>query len=79
MVVCAKKQKQCLPEQLVAGDCWIALSLAQLSGLILTGRVGKHTGSLAIELVTSTEGKSGCKEWGTLWLAGIWVSPARGS
>jgi IS1 family transposase len=39
--------------------------LAQLSGLILCGRVGKHTDSLAIELVASTEGKSECKEWGT--------------
>ena len=65
MVVCEKKQKCCLPDQLVAGDCWIALSLAQLSGLILTGRVGKHTDSLTQELVTSTEGKTDCKEWDT--------------
>ena len=41
------------------------MSLAQLSGLILCGRVGKHTDELAIELVTSTEGKTDCKEWGT--------------
>jgi IS1 family transposase len=47
------------------GDCWIALSLAQLSGLILTGRVGKHTDGLASELVVSTEGKTGCSEWHT--------------
>jgi IS1 family transposase len=39
--------------------------LAQLNGLILSGRVGKHTDSLAIELVTSTEGKTDCKEWHT--------------
>lgn len=65
MVICGKKQKHCLPDELEAGDCWIALSLAQLSGLILCGRVGKHTDSLAIELVTSTEGKTDCKEWGT--------------
>ena len=65
MVVCGKKQKNCLPEDLVAGDCWIALSLAQLNGLILSGRVGKHTDSLAIELVASTEGKTECKEWDT--------------
>jgi len=65
MVVCRKKQKRCLPEELEAGDCWIALSLAQMSGLILTGCVGKHTDSLAQELVTSTEGKTDCKEWGT--------------
>jgi hypothetical protein len=49
-----KKQRQCLPEELEAGDCWIALSLAQLNGLILCGRVGKHTNELAIELVAST-------------------------
>ena len=65
MVICEKKQKHCLPDELEAGDCWLALSLAQLSGLILTGRVGKHTDSLAQQLVTSTEGKTNCKEWGT--------------
>jgi IS1 family transposase len=65
MVVCGKKQKRCLPDELEAGDCWIALSLAQLSGLILTGRVGKHTDSLTQELVTGTEGKTDCKEWDT--------------
>ncbi|OWY61643.1 IS1 family transposase, partial [cyanobacterium TDX16] len=27
--------------------------------------MGKHTDSLAIELVASTEGKTECKEWGT--------------
>jgi hypothetical protein len=63
-----KTLHRCLPEELVAGDCWIALSLAQLSGLILGGRVGKHTDSLAQELVISTEGKTDCKEWDTLWL-----------
>lgn len=41
-----KKQKHCLPAELDAGDCWIALSLAQRSGLILCGRVGKHTDEL---------------------------------
>jgi hypothetical protein len=65
VVVCGKKQRQCLPEELEIGDCWIALSLAQLSGLILCGRVSKHTDSLAIELVASTQGKTECKEWGT--------------
>ena len=65
MVVCEKKQKCCLPDELVAGDCWIALSLAQLSGLILTGRVGKHTDSSAQELVVNTEGKTDCQEWDT--------------
>jgi hypothetical protein len=60
-----KKQKHCLPDELEAGDCLVALSLAQLSGLILTLRVGKHTDSLAQELVTSTEGKTNCKEGDT--------------
>ena len=65
MVVCPKKQKHCLPEELEIGDCWIALSLAQLSGLILTGRVGKHTDELAAELLVSTQGKTDCTEWHT--------------
>lgn len=55
-----KNIHQCLPSELEAGECWIALSLAQLSGLILTGRVRKHTDSLAIELVVSTQGKTSC-------------------
>jgi hypothetical protein len=38
-----KNIHHCLPEELEAGECWIALSLAQLNGLILCGRVGKHT------------------------------------
>jgi len=33
--------------------------------LILSGRVGKHTDSLAQELVVSTEGKTDCQEWDT--------------
>ncbi len=52
-------------DELVAGDSWIALSLAQLSGLILCGRVGKHTDELVQELVASTEGKTDCTEWHT--------------
>lgn len=55
----------CLPEELEVGDCWIAMSLAQLNGLILSGRVGKHSDSLAIELVASTQGKTNCTEWHT--------------
>ncbi len=65
MVVCRKKQKHCLPQELEAGDCWIAVSLAQLSGLILCGRVGKHTNELAAELVVNTQAKTDCKEWHT--------------
>lgn len=65
MVICRKKQKHCLPQELDVGDCWVALSLAQLSGLILCGRVGKHTDSLVEELVVSTQGKTECTEWHT--------------
>ncbi len=54
-----------MPDELLAGDCWIALSLAQLSGLILCGRVGKHTDELVQELIASTEGKTDCTEWHT--------------
>lgn len=63
MVICAKKQKQCLPGELGAGDCWIGLSLANASGLILAARVGKHTDALIEALVVSTEGKTACKVW----------------
>ena len=59
MVIRAKKQKQCLPEEVAVGDCWIAISLADSSGLILAARVGKHTD----ELLVSTEGKTDCKRW----------------
>lgn len=65
MVVRRKKQKRCLAEEAKAGDCWIAVSLAQLSGLILSGRIGKHTDSLAVELVINTQGKTDCTEWHT--------------
>ena len=65
MVICAKKQKQCLPEELEVGDCWIAISLASDSGLILSARVDKHTDELLEELMVSTEGKTDCKEWNT--------------
>ena len=63
MVFCAKKQKQCLPEDLEVGDCWIGISLAQASGVILAARFGKHTDELIDELVVSTEGKTSCKRW----------------
>jgi insertion element IS1 protein InsB len=63
LVFCAKKQKQCLLAELEVGDCWIGLSLADTSGLILAARVGKHTDELIEELVVSTEGKTNCKCW----------------
>ena len=65
MVFCQKKQKQCLPEELNVGDCWIGLSLAKDSGLILSVRIGKHTDAFLDELVVSTEGKTSSKRWYT--------------
>lgn len=47
------------------GDCWIGISLASDSGLIIAARVGKHTDSFLEELVFSTEGKTDCKYWNT--------------
>lgn len=47
------------------GDCWIGLSLAQTSGLILSARVGKHTDEFLTELIVSSEGKTDCREWHT--------------
>ncbi len=61
----SKQQKRCLAEEVEAGDCWIAVSLAQLSGLILSGRIGKHTDQLAVELVINTQGKTDGTEWHT--------------
>ncbi|MEM8780168.1 MAG: IS1 family transposase [Cyanobacteria bacterium P01_G01_bin.49] len=60
-----KKQKQCWPEELMAGDCWIGVSLAGDSGLILSARVGKHTHIFAEELVNNTFGKTDCQNWKT--------------
>ncbi len=60
-----KKQKKCFPEELIKGDCWIGLSLAKDSCIILAARVGKHTDSFIEELVNSTEGKTACLNWQT--------------
>ncbi len=49
----------------MAGDCWIWLSLASDSGLILAARVGKRTDALLEELLVSTEGKTDCDIWNT--------------
>jgi hypothetical protein len=38
-----RKQKRCQANELMVGDCWIGLTQAQGSGLILATRVGKHT------------------------------------
>lgn len=70
MVIRRKKQKQCSTrEERNRGDCWIGLSLARSSGLILTACVGKHTDVFIEQLVVNTEGKTDCKqlntdEWG---------------
>ena len=63
MVIRRKKQKQCVPDELEAGNCWIGVSLADSSGLILAARVGKHTDDFIAELVVSSEGKTACKQW----------------
>lgn len=47
------------------GDCWIGLSLACSSGLILTACVGKHTDTFIEQLVMNTEGKTNCKQFNT--------------
>ena len=49
----------------MVGDCWIGLSLAQDSGLILSARVGKHTDDFIEELINSTAGKTDCLNWNT--------------
>ncbi|OLP20047.1 hypothetical protein BST81_02070 [Leptolyngbya sp. 'hensonii'] len=63
MVICSKKQKQYLPEELEVGNCWIEVSLSNSSGVILAARVGKHTDELIESLVLNTEGKTECKPW----------------
>jgi len=54
-----------MPDELMIGDCWIGLSLAQESGLILAARVGKHTDAFIEELINNTEGKTDCQNWST--------------
>lgn len=64
-----QKTEAMLPQELEVGDCWIAVSLANSSGLILSARVGKHSDELIEQLVVSSEGKTACKrfnsdDWG---------------
>ena len=70
MVIRQKKQKTCCPEDIEKGDCWIGVSLAQDSGLILSARVGKHTDAFIAELIDSTVGKTDCELWYTDGWAG---------
>ena len=60
-----KKQKHSLPEEFRVGDCWIGMTQAIGSGLILAVRVGKHTDEFIQELVVNTEGKTNCQQWYT--------------
>ena len=52
----------------MVGDCWIGLSLAKDSGLILAARVGKHTDAFLEELVASTLGQDGLPAVAYRWL-----------
>lgn len=66
LVICGKKQKHCLPEELETGDCWIALSLAQPAWFDSRALVWASIPTLlAQSLVSSTEGKTDCSEWHT--------------
>ena len=65
MVIRFKKQKRCTTGELNVGDCWIGLSLACSSGLILAACVGKHTDEFIEQLVVNTEGKTDCKRFST--------------
>ncbi len=47
------------------GDCWIGLTQAQGSGLIIVARVGKHTDEVITQLIVNTEGKTNCPQWHT--------------
>ena len=49
----------------MVGDCWIGMTQAQGSGLILATRVGKHTDEFIAQLVMNTEGKTACQQWYT--------------
>ena len=74
MVLCAKKQKNCTQHERKQGDCWIAMSLAHDSGLILSARVGKNTDELLEQLLSNTEGKTTCKAWNTGRTSRLWAN-----
>lgn len=65
MILCGKNQANCGSEEERSGGCGIGLSLDRESGLILTGRVGKHTDEFAQELIANTEGKTAATVWFT--------------
>ena len=47
------------------GDCWIGISQAEESGLILAYKVGKHRDKFIEEIIINTEIKTECKGWFT--------------
>ena len=49
----------------MVGDCWIGMTQAIGSGLILATRAGKHTDEFIDQLVVNTEGKTDCQQWRT--------------
>ena len=51
--------------ELKKGDCWIGLSIAIETGLIIASIIGKHTDKMIEGLVNNTEGKTACKNWKT--------------
>jgi insertion element IS1 protein InsB len=73
VVIRRKKQAHCALGEEGCGDCWIGLSLEQQSGLILSGRVGKHTDAFAEELIWNTEGKTDV----AIWLTDGWKAYER--
>jgi hypothetical protein len=46
--------------ELKKGDCWIGLSIAIETGLIIASIIGKHTDKMIEGLVNNTEGKTAC-------------------
>jgi hypothetical protein len=50
----------------MVGDCWIGMTQATGSGLVLAARVGKHTDEFIEQLVVNTEGKTNCRLLGRL-------------
>ncbi len=49
----------------MVGDCWIGMTQAIGSGLILATRAGKHTDEFIEQLAVNTEGKTDCQQWRT--------------
>jgi insertion element IS1 protein InsB len=65
LVFRSKKQKCCQPHELIIEDCWIGMTQAGKSGLIIATRVGKHTDEFISQLVVNTEDKTDCHQWHT--------------